>query len=209
MSNEPALTPTDCNPMSNTTGRAWFELRRFLREQTSDRELASWCASEIHGPVCMFGNAQRQPRSKKLGPGPATRPLERLERTVKSGGVEWAKAWHHLTRAALDCLRSGNPGKPVPLTGGVPNPADIAPLIPGALAFARRRGKALVDRNLAIVVILRAFQLIFKKQPTAKPASTFIAKIEIIYGELLPPGGFSVGQTTALQKLMRDPLLRH
>jgi hypothetical protein len=204
-----ALATPSTGRVITPTKQAGDNLFKFLLKKTSDRELASRCASDIHGPVCMFGNSQRSlPPSKKLAAGKASRPLERLERTVKSGGVEWANAWIDLTRPALDCLRSGNPGKPVPLTVGVPNPADIAPLIPGALALARTRGRALTERRIAIIMILRTFNSIYKKKPTAKPASTFIAEIEKIYAELLP-GGFNVGQTTSLQKLIRESLARH
>ena len=201
---------TELVTSATATARAWRELLEYLLKATSDRKLALRCASEIHGPVCMFGNSQQNLKLPYgLSPGKAIRPLERLERTAKSGGVRWTNAWNARTRAAWDCIVSGNPGQPVPLTVGVPNPADIAPLIPGALACARRRDKALTERNFAIVAILRAYRLAYDAKPTVKTAPAFIERIEKIYGDLLPAVGFNVGRTSALHALISDSLKRH
>jgi hypothetical protein len=203
-------TPSTGRVMTPTK-QAGDNLFKFLLKKTSDRELASRCASDIHGPVCMFGNSQRSlpPSKDGLSPGKATRPLERLERTAKSGGVRWTNAWNALTRAAWDCLVSGNPGKPVPLTVGVPTPAEVTHLIPGALARARRRDKALTERNVAVVAILRAYRLIYNAKPTVKAAPVFIEQIEKIYGDLLPAAGFNVGRTSALHALIGESLKHH
>jgi hypothetical protein len=189
------------------------QLLKFLQKETTDRKLALRCASDIHGPVCMFGYSQRgfppsNVSTKELSPGKAVRGLERLERTAKSGGLRWANAWKALTTAAWNCLASGNRGKPVPLTFGVPKPRDIAPLIPGALAFARKRGKALTGRRTAVVTILKAYHGIYGAKPTVKTAPFFIKRIEKIYRDLVPLKGFNVGSSGTLHALI-NLSLRH
>jgi len=194
--------------MTTTTARMWRDLLDFLFKETSDRKLALRCTGDIHGPVCMFGNSQRgfppsNVSTKKLSPGKAVRGLERLERTAKSGGVRWTNAWNALARPARDCLVNGNPGKPVPMmTPGVPNPADIAPLIPGALALARTRGKALTERKIAVVTILKAYRRVYHAEPTVKTAPFFIKAIEKIYRDVLPASGFNVGSSGTLHSLI-------
>lgn len=202
--------PTEPATSTTATARAWHELLDFLLEETSDRKLTLRCASDIHGPVCMFGNSQRiLLPTDGLSPGKAIRPLERLARTAKSGGVRWTNAWNALTLAARNCLASGNLGKPVPLTFGVPTPAEIAPLIPGALACARRRDKALTERNIAVVAILRTYRQIYDAKPTVKTAPAFIERIEKIYGDLLPAVGLNIGRTSALHALIGESLKRN
>jgi hypothetical protein len=193
--------------MTTTTARMQHDLLDFLLKETADRKLALRCAGDIHGPVCMFGYSQRgfppsNVSTKKLSPGKAVRGLERLERTAKSGGVRWTNAWNALTRPARDCLVSGNPGKPVPMTPGVPNPADIAPLIPGALALARTRGKALTERKIAVVTILKAYRRVYNAEPTVKTVPSFIETIEKIYRNVLPASGFNVGSSSTLHSLI-------
>ena len=137
-----------------------------------------------------------------MAPGKAVRALERLDRTAAMGGARWANAWNALTPAARQCLASGNRGKSVPIPAGVPKPATIVQLIPGALVFARKRGKTMIERRLVLINVLRAFRKVYGKAPTVKTAPAFIEAIEKIYADVLPPVGFGLHSTGTLHSLI-------
>ena len=176
----------------------------FLFKESKDKKLALRCAGDIHAAVCMFGITCGCADSAALAPGKATRPLQRLQRTVKTDDTKWANAWSSLTRAAWDCLAFGNPGKAVPLTSGVPRTAEVAPLIPGALAFAQSRGKRLKMRDTAVITILIAFRRVYGSSPTEKTARWFVEAIEKLYVALISEKGFNLSSTGTFQKLIDE-----
>ena len=182
--------------------RARRALLEFLYRETGDRKLAMRCMGIIHGPVCMFAfHLPENGSGPRVAPGKAVRSLERLERTAKSGGYVWAKAWSELTPAAYSVLLRANPGKPLPLHGSTPTPDKIAPLIPAALAAARKNTRRLVERDDAVVSVLIAYQLVYGEEPTIKRAASFIGKIENLYSDLLPQKGF--GATRSIKTFQR------
>jgi hypothetical protein len=181
--------------------RARRALLEFLYRETNDRKLAMRCMSLIHGPVCMFAfHLPENGSGPRIAPGKAVRSLERLERTAKSGGCVWAKAWSQLTPAAYSALLAANPGKPLPV-GGIPTADRIAPLIPAALAAARKKTRRLIERDDAVVSVLIAYRLIYDEEPTVKRAASFIGKIEKLYSDLLPQKGF--GATRSIKTFQR------
>jgi hypothetical protein len=186
----PAGVDAEPNPPHTRARRALLEL---LYQETGDKKLALRCMSIIHGPVCMF--AFHLPNNKsgpKIAPGKAVRSLERLERTAKSGGYVWAKAWSELVPAAYSALLGANPGKPVPIHAGAPTPDKIAHLIPAALTAARKNTRRLLERDDAVVSVLIAYRLVYGKEPTVKRAAWFIERIEKLYSDLLPQKGFGI-----------------
>ena len=173
--------------------RARRALLEFLYRETGDRKLAMRCMGIIHGPVCMFAfHLPENESGPRIAPGKAVRSLERLERTAKSGGYVWAKAWSELTPAAYSVLLRANPGKPVPIHAGAPTPDKIAHLIPAALTAARKNTRRLIERDDAVVSVLIAYRVVYGKEPTVKRAAWFIEKIEKLYSDLLPQKGFGI-----------------
>jgi hypothetical protein len=173
--------------------RARQALLEFLYRETDDRKLAMRCMGIIHGPVCMFAfHLPGTESGSKVVPGKAVRSLERLERTAKSGGYVWSKAWSELTPAAYGMLLRANPGKPVPIHAGAPTPDKIGHLIPAALATARKTTRRLIERDDAVVSVLIAYRAVYGEEPTVKRAAWFIERIEKLYSELLPQKGFGI-----------------
>ena len=80
----------------------------------------------------------------------------------------------------------------MPLHASTPTPDKIAPLIPAALAAARKNTRRLIERDDAVVSVLITYQLVYGEEPTVKRAAWFIEKIEKLYSDLLPQKGFGV-----------------
>ena len=199
MTTAPAGAKVQTDPPHTRARRALLE---FLYRETGDKKLAMRCMGIIHGPVCMFAiHLPKNEGGPRVAPGKAVRSLERLERTAKSGGSVWAKAWSQLTPAAYYALLTANPGRPLPLYAGVPTPEKIAPFIPAALAAARKNTKRLVERDDAVVSVLIAYRKTYGEEPTVKRAASFIAKIEGLYSDLLPRKGF--GATRSIKTFQR------
>jgi hypothetical protein len=177
--------------------RARRALLEFLYRETDDRKLAMGCMSIVHGPVCNFAfHLPNNESGPKIAPGKAVRSLERLERTAKSGGHVWAKAWSQLVPAAYSALLAANPGKPVPIHAGAPTPDKIAHLIPAALTAARKNTRRLIERDDAVVSVLIVYRLVYGEEPTVKRAAWFIEKIEKIYSDSLPQKGFGITRSS-------------
>jgi hypothetical protein len=54
-----------------------------------------------------------------------------------------------------------------------------------------------------VIAILRGYRQLFRRPPTAKPVSAFIASVEACYRDLLPRKGFNVSSSKkTLQRLI-------
>ena len=193
-----------------------FLFNRRGSELTDREKKTVWeCFGSIHGPICMF--AYRLPRTKdgkplKLVAGKTARSIERLARTVKSGGRTWRNAWNALPHAAWYMLVSAHRGQPMPMYADVPPPAEIAPIIPSALQLARQNSKKMLFRDHATIAIMQAYWYATQHHPelaslSPKIARPFIEGIGKIYSKygLLPGRGLGViSSVKTLDRLIKE-----
>jgi hypothetical protein len=202
------------------------ELLTFLSRRTEDKKVAAQSAAQIHGMVCAYERSRRRVTVRTQGgklirewqclssPLAAVEHLERLARVAT--GYKLTKAWAELPPIAMDALSTAAQrvtGKPLskmmlrwPINLNfltVPKWADIMPLLPTAIEVARTFGRKEIERDRAVIAILRGYYQIFGKPPTAKPAEAFIAGVEGCYRDLLPGSGLNVASSKkTLQRLI-------
>jgi hypothetical protein len=202
------------------------ELLSFLSHRTENKEVAAQCAAQIHGMVCAYERCRRRvivrTKDGKLvrewqrlsSPLAAVEHLERLGR-VRTG-YKLTKAWAELPPIAMDALSTAAQrvtGKPVskmmlrwPINRNfqtVPKWSDIMPLLPTAIEVARTFRRKEIERDQAVIAILRGYRQLIGRPPTAKPAEAFIARVEGCYRDLLPRKGFNVASSKkTLQRLI-------
>ena len=86
----------------------------------------------------------------------------------------------------------------------VPKWSEILPLLPRAIEVARTFGRKEIERDQAVIAILRGYRQLIGRPPTAKPAEAFIAGVEACYRNLLPRKGLNVSSSKkTLQRLIR------
>ena len=137
--------------------------------------------------------------------------IERLARTVNSGGRAWRNAWNALTPAAWYTLIEAHRGRPMPLFADVPPPAKIAPIIPTALKLARQNSKRMLYRDHAAIAVIRAYWYATQHHPeltklSTKNARAFIDGVGKIYSKygLLPGQGLgAISSAKTLDRLIK------
>jgi hypothetical protein len=164
------------NEMRALRREARAKLREFFWLQSADPRLAERCAIMVYGPICTYENAlrrikvhrrrshyvyERVPAGKSAVAG-----LRRLQRHMRSGGYLWTKAWaeappivHELIFAAAKRPIS------IPILGA-PDPDTVAPFIARALKLASDPRARTVERDQAVIAILRAYQTLYDSRPT-------------------------------------------
>jgi hypothetical protein len=199
--------------------RARVELEKFFSDGSKEFKLgtkgndplALQCAASILGSVAMLASrvAGTPDMPKSLSTGGLVRPIERLERTAKTGGAAWRKAWSELPAASYygvsAAYQRANRRVPMPRFIDAPPPSKLKSAIPGALREARKQGKEMPFRDNAVVTILQAYWVATGGQPTPKRTKLFIEKIENIFVRqgILPVGGLGVLKSAAtLQRLI-------
>ena len=203
------------------------ELRTFLSRYNADKEVAAQCTAQIHGMVCAYERSRRRVivRTKD---GKLVREWQRLasplavvEHLERLGpartGYKLTKAWTELPPIAMDALAIAAQrvtGRPLskmmlrwPINRNfqtVPKWSEILPLLPRAIEVARTFGRKEIERDQAVIAILRGYRQLIGRPPTAKPAEAFIAGVEACYRNLLPRKGLNVSSSKkTLQRLIR------
>lgn len=173
-------------------------------ERTHNRQLALDCAAILHGPICTYEASLRRIKARQRGSkfeyqrlstgNSAVAALKRLQRHgVKGAGYHWAKTWLELPPAAFKAIISAAEGPLSMPIGVAPDPALIVPLLPKALQFASSPRDWTIERDLAVVAILRVYQKLRGRKPKNpknqdSDALDFIRQIEGRYARLLPEG---------------------
>lgn len=212
--------PVDTRQPDQLRRDARDNVREFLWAKTfADKKLAEKCTRILHGPICMFAASLSQRKvHRKVGKivyeqVPATRAaissLRRLERHAAKGGYHWAKAWAELSPTARTAILSAlPPGSALPI-GPAPDPNLIQPHIAAAMEKARRPQTTTLERDKAVIAILRAYMKVYQKKPPSPtgPRSktvAFIAEIENVYRDLLPNGFGVSGSKATLDRLIKQ-----
>ena len=206
--------------------KARAELLTFLSRWNADKKVAAQCTAQIHRMVCAYERSRRRvivrTKDGKLvrewqrlsSPLAAVEHLERLGRVRAE--YKLTKAWTELPPIAMDALSiaaqrvTGRPLSKIMLRWPinrnfqtVPTWSEILPLLPTAIEVARTFGRKEIERDQAVIAILRGYRQLFRRPPTAKPAKAFIARVEACYRDLLPRKGFNVSSSRkTLQRLI-------
>lgn len=210
----------DTRQLEQLRSDARNKVREFLWGQSfGNKKLAANCARILHGPVCMFAaSLSRRKIHRKAGKFvyeqvPSTKAaissLRRLERHALKGGYQWEKAWAELTPAARKAVQSAlGAGFAFPI-GSAPKPDLVRLRIAAAMEAARIPRASTLERDVAVVAVLRAYVAFYRKKPpspTGPRSNTvlFITEVEKAYRHLLP-NGFGVSRSKAtLDRLIKQ-----
>jgi hypothetical protein len=210
--------PVNTGRLTELRRDARKRVRDFLVIEAASRMAAERCTQILHVPICRYEATLRQLKiHRKAGKityeyisatGGALSSLRRLDRHAARGGYQWNKAWAELSPAARTAIVSALPaGFPLPL-GKAPDPNLIRPFIPVAMQRARLPQTTTLERDKAVIAILRTYMKVYQKKPpspTGPRSKTimFITEIENAYRDLLPEG-FGVSRSKAtLDRLIK------
>jgi len=175
------LTENYGNLLPDLRREARAKLLEFFWLQSADKPLAVKCALLVYGPVCAYESSLRRFKIHREGPHyfherlpagkSAVAGLRRLQRHAAAGGYLWTKAWAEATPAAQELIFTAA-ARPISIPiSGAPDSETVAPFIPAALKLASAPRARKVERDQAVIAILRAYQTLYDSRPT-NPAKT-------------------------------------
>jgi hypothetical protein len=202
-------------------------LLQLLAGKVPQRDMSS-IVSDVHSAMCAFERIHRRVtvRVKDIRWQPIANPMaviEALERLAKRSDYVRAKAFKELPPVAMDVLAAAAEkvtGEPLSkmmaqwpfyparnILMHVPKRADLMRLLPTAMEMCARdstsRATRKIERDAAVIAILRAYQTIYSEPLTVQNVRPFIEKVERCYKPLLPVKGLNVKRSAnVLQSLI-------
>ena len=198
----------------------YFKLHEFLLSLSPNKLFAKGIAIQVHSWIMVYYKSRRALKVRKLKGHVIFEPALSSKRAVADlkrlgcakGDYAWEKAWCEKSPLAGRAISKAAEGVRPRFRGHpdflvVPKRRDIEPLIERAIKIARKTPIAKLERDRALVAILRAYRYLTEKAPTYKPAEAFVTRIEVFYSDLLPDGFEGWRSKATLQRLISASLV--